>query len=467
MQNHVKYLVVDDVPEWAEAIGNTVRGYFENRCDFAKSRIRDYSAFDPKQADQLISDGGWDLVTLDMNLGEAAAKSKISGLDLLGEIAAGKKAYFVIIVTGAVNDPTLEKVYGKETAALLRFGALNEAVKQMPASRVRILHKPEGLEPGEAMKTLRPHLESALDQYCSVSRERNIFRPLPGDPGLWEVCYNGGSRITLAHIEAFKLIRSALAQPNRALKVIQLIQALADSSGKTATILPSENKAVAHRKGARDMEYRGHQSDDVSGADGLDWSEMDGFSTSGHSPVDTNEGAIGMETLLGGLLLAQSKRLDLRVVLSNYADSFGENTLLALPSVAARWAKRGDAADQEFGMEEAPAKLMRMAEQLKPLLLPIREKWEKERKENLATGANSSKKPSKKKIRVARGVDTAELGLARAHWKRFKASIARRPALGEFHEHMIQWVDRSPTAKGHFHYRSPDGSHLCPFWLTE
>lgn len=467
MQNHVKYLVVDDVLEWAEAIGSTVRNYFEDRCGFAKSRVRDFSAFHPKQADQLITDGGWDLVTLDMNLGEAAAKSRISGLDLLGEIAAGNKAYFVIIVTGAVNDPDLEKIYGKETAALLRFGALNEAVKKMPASRVRILHKPEGLEPGEAMKTLRPHLESALDQYCSVSRERNIFRPLPGDPDLWEVCYNGGPRITIKHEEPFKLIRSALAQPNRALKVIQLIQALADSSGKTATILTSADKAKAHRKSARDLEYRGHQSDDVSGTDGLDWSEMDGFSTSDHSPVDTSDGAISMETLLGGLLLAQSKRLDLRTVLLNYSDSFGENVLLSLPAVAAHWAKKGETADQEFGQEDAPSKLMRLVEQLKPLILPIREKWVAVKEKERTTGGNPNKKVSKGKIRVARGVDTAEHALARQHWSRFKKSVSKRPALAEFHDHMRMWVDRSPTAKGHFHYRPPDGGQLCPFWLTE
>jgi hypothetical protein len=71
------------------------------------------------------------------------------------------------------------------------------------------------------------------------------------------------------------------------------------------------------------------------------------------------------------------------------------------------------------------------------------------------------------KQRVARGVDTPELALARQHWSRFKKSIRKRPSLVNFYDHMIQWVDRSPTAKGHFHYRAPDGGQLCPFWLTD
>ena len=99
MQNHVKYLVIEDVIEWANNVGAAVRDYFESKQGFVKARIREVSAYDATQADQRISEGGWDLVMLDMNLGAGAGKSRISGLDLLGEIAAGNKAYFVIIVT--------------------------------------------------------------------------------------------------------------------------------------------------------------------------------------------------------------------------------------------------------------------------------------------------------------------------------------------------------------------------------
>jgi len=467
MQDHLKYLVIEDQPAWSEGITSAVRNFFQNRRGFSRSRVRDFSAMTARQADQLISQGGWDLVMLDMNLGEGAGADKVSGLDLLGEIAAGNKAYFVIIVTGAVNDPTLEKVYGPDTAAMLRFGALNEAVRLLPASRVRILHKPDACTPEVALEALRPHLESALDQYCSVSIERNIFRPLPGDPGLWEVCYNGGPRITLKHEEPYRLIRSALAQPNRALKVIQLVQALAHSSGKGGATILEEKAHKAHSQGAADLEYRGHQEDDVAAVDGVDWSEMDGFSILDNAPVDTDEGSISVESLIGGLLLAQARNLDMKEVLDSYEDTFGTGVLLSLPKKAADWAGQGVKACRQFISDDAPAELMNLSGTLRHLLAPRRDQWVAEKRNAPVHEKGAAKKPKSGKVRVAQGIDNAELALARQHWRRFKKQVGARPALAEFRQHMIQWIDRSPTAKGHLHYRPPGGDDLCPFWLTE
>lgn len=463
MQNHIKYLVVDDIPEWANNIGSAVSSYFQEKRGFAKARVREVSAYDAKQADQNISEGGWDLVMLDMNLGKGAGKDKISGLDLLGEIAEGNKAYFVIIITGAVNDSTLEKVYGKDTAALLRFGALNEAVRKMPASRVRILHKPEGMTPDKAVQALRPHLESALDQYCSVSLERNIFRPLPGDPGLWEICYNGGPRITIKHEEPYKLIRSGLAQPSRAIKLIQLVHALAHSSGRVGATTVPDRKLSTRRNVTDDLEYRGNQNDDVDSRDGLDWSEMPGFSISDTIHADADEGTLDLEVLIHALLMAQAIGKDLEMAIESMVDSYGSAVVVSLPGRAAHWAARGEEACRRFNTNEAPIELMQLSRALRPLLAPKLEQWLKTRSEGTTSGAG--KKSGK--VRVARGVDTPELALARQHWSRFKKAIGKRPALAEFREHITKWVDRSPTSKGHFHYRPPGGVELGPFWLTE
>jgi len=467
MQDHLKFLVVEDHPAWSEGIASAVRDYFQDRCGFSRARVRDFSAMTARQADQLISEGGWDLVMLDMNLGEGAGAGKISGLDLLGEIAAGNKAYFVIIVTGAVNDPTLEKVYGPETAAILRFGAMNEAVRKMPAARVRILHKPPTEDPTAALETLRPQLESALEQYCSVSLERNVFRPLPGDPGLWEMCYNGGPRLTLKHAEPFQLIRSALSQPNRALKVIQLVQALAHSSGKAGAVIPEDRASKAHLHGTAELEYRGHQEDVVDGVDGLDWSEMSGYSILGGTPVDTDEGSVPVECLIGALLMARSRSLDLERILDEFEASFGIGVLLSLPAISAKCAEDGEKACRDFNSDDAPANLMALSQSLKVALAPRRERWLQEREALAVASPTSGKRPKSGKIRVSKGTESAELVLARQHWQRFKKILAARPALAEFREHMIQWIDRSPTAKGHLHYRPPGGDDLCPFWWTE
>lgn len=477
MQNHLKFLCVDDVPEWADQLKDTVEEYFVRDKRFAKARVRGNTAYTASQADALIADGGLDLVLLDMNLGEGSerkgARSRISGLDLLADIARSNRSYFVIIVTGAVTDVTLEKIYGKDTAELLRLGAMNEAVKRMPASRIRILHKPDAKSVKQAVEALKPQIHSALDQYCSVSLERNIFRALPGDPELLEICFNGGPRLTLPFEAPFRTIQSALAQPNRMLKVTELIQRIAHSSGKAGAVILSEptdaEPSPTARKGhnRHSGEYKGHQEDQVSGEDGLSWEEMDGFGVSNglYDPADSGDGTIPIETLIGGLLEANRRGLDLDTTVKGIIDmDIDEAVLLAIPKRAMAWAKEGTDADAQFGIDHASEALGNLVRKLKPVLEPIKQRW-LAKKETEATP--EPKKGKKTGLRVALREDNAEMQLARAHWKRFKAKINARPALKEFEAHMAQWIDRSPTARGHLYYRPPGGGELCPFWLTE
>lgn len=479
MQDHLKFLSVDDMTEWADQLKEAVEEYFVDEKRFASARVRGKTAYTASQADALIADGGWDLVLLDMNLGEGSerkgAQERISGLDLLADIARGNRAYFVIIVTGAVTDQTLEKFYDMERAELLRLGAMNAAVKILPASRIRILHKPEAKSVKKAMESLLPHLHSALDQYCSVSLERNIFRALPGDPSLLEVCFNGGPRLTLPFEAPFRTIQSALAQPNRMLKVTELIQRIAHSSGKAgAVVLPEafdtglSPVGKAQNKGSH-KEYRGQQDDNVSGEDALDWGEMDGFSvvTMG-SPIDTNTGALCIEELIGGLLdtvkFKDSIPLYIRQLIEMGVDEFG---LLAIPKVASEWAGKGDKAGERFGRENPSEKLMEAVKAISPYLAPIKQKWLAQKKSATKKIDETISAPPKKKIRLALRTDTKEMQLARAHWKRFKSKVKARSALKDFYAHMAQWIDRSPTARGHLYYRPPGGGEFYPFWLTE
>ncbi|HEX8078317.1 MAG TPA: hypothetical protein VF511_10925, partial [Chthoniobacterales bacterium] len=371
----------------------------------------------------------------------------------------------VIVVTGAVTDPTVEKIYGSETASLLRFGAMNEATRLMAPSRVRIVHKPNITSVPEAMRTLLPHLHSALDQYCSVSIERNIFRPLPGDPGLWEIRYNGGPIVTLPHIEPFKMIRSALAQPDRALKVIQLMQSLAHASGAAGATTHSTEVFGSGRATLPDIDYKGHQQDSVAGEEGLDWEQMSGMTLSAYAPVETVGGTIPIETIIGGLLDAMAKGRLGSAVEAIAGSEFGAEPLLSVPKIASDWARRGWMANAEFGMSDAPNELLELGRRLRPLLGPVKERW-LIKKSNKAGRGKQSATP-KKRIRVAKRLDTPEMRLARQHWKRFKNAISRRPALREFLDHMEAWVPRDPSSKGHLHYRPPAGGEFLPFWLTE
>jgi hypothetical protein len=324
------------------------------------------------------------------------------------------------------------------------------------------------------MESLKPHLHSALDQYCSVSLERNLFRALPGDPDLLEICYNGGPRLTLPFEAPFRTIQSALAQPNRMLKVTELIQRIAHSSGKAGAVLmpePTDSPSGHEKKTQRESDpttYRGHQEDQTSGEDGLDWAEMDGFgiTSSLHEPVDTPEGTIPIETLIGGLLAANQRRLDLGETIQGYIRmGVAEVALLAIPRAAMDWVGKGGGAEAEFSVKNASEKLANLVHDLKPILAPIKERWLIKKKAGDPPKPTDPAEPPR--IRVALREDTAEMQLARAHWKRFKSKIKARPALKEFETHMTQWIDRSPTARGHLYYRPPGGGEFCPFWLTE
>jgi len=464
MQDHIRYLVVEDRPDWSQALNREVTDYFAGMRGLSRQRIKANTAYDGDQANDQLRDGSFDLVTLDMNLGQSASGSKISGLDVLAQIARNNSAYFVLIITGAVNDPELEKNYGPEAAALMRYGALNEAVKRLPAERVRILNKPGDAKAANAIDKIRSQIHSALDQYCNVSRERNIFRPLPGNPDLWEVRYNGGERMNIPHAEPYQMIRSALAQPGRALPVIQLMQRIAQGSGQSATVVENEKERKPGTLRPSSIDYAGHQEDDVSGDDGLDWSEMEGFSVEDHAPVYFNDQQFHIEDLIGALLAAQ-RAGTLQESLPEIVNFCGEEVLLTIPAKAMEWAKRGDAADTVFRRDDASSSLAALAAQLRPLLRPIYLRLQA-KKEAEAAGREKAPK-TKKNIRVAQAVDTPEMKLARAHWKRFKEYIGRREMLGDFLEHVRLWIPRDPTTKGHLHYRPPTSSDLYPFWLTE
>lgn len=475
MQDHLRYLVVDDVTEWANQLREAVADYFVGERHFAKVRVRGFSAYDATQADNHIAGGGWDLVLLDMNLGDGSqrtgARSRISGLDLLGDIARGNRAYFVIIVTGAVTDPHLENFYGKDTAALLRFGALNEAVRMMPASRVRILHKPEAQSVSASIALVRQQIHSALDQYCSVSLERNIFRALPQDPELLEICYNGGPRLTVPFDAPFRTIQSAFAQPNRMLRVTELIQKLAHSSVKGGPVLIEESHSLHKRNQKQDSDAQGPQDDEVSSTEGLAWDEMDGFSISStiRQAADLPDGSIPIESLIGPLLSSRRRGVELQRVVECIIEqtAIDEAILLSIPQVAMKWAGNKYEAAGEFGVEDAAGELKRLVAELKPILEEIKHRWLARKRAEQGSVKQQGQSKGRKAVRVAKGIDTKEMILARQHWKRFIKKIKARPALADFHKHVVQWMPRDPTTRGHLYYRPPTGGEFYPFWLTD
>lgn len=186
------------------------------------------------------------------------------------------------------------------------------------------------------------------------------------------------------------------------------------------------------------------------------------MSTPDHSPVDTDEGTVTLEVLVGALLLTQRQSLSISDTMKAFKHEYGIGPLLLLPAKIREYSKNRQRAEQEFGIAKADEKLAELYDILVPILKPYRNHYEMEAGEGKMKEKNTTKK-----TRVARGHDTPELRLARAHWKRARAALCKYPALKEFVIHIEGCVERGLTAKGHIHYLPTDGSELTPFWLTE
>jgi hypothetical protein len=488
VQQHVKYLVVEDESEWASAISARVHSYFETKLRFQKSMVRSETAYDGDQGMERLAIGGFDLVTLDLNLGSGASKSKISGLDLLGAIAERNSAFFVIILTGAVSDPSLEQMYGAKIAALMRVGAMNAAVKSLPAERVHFLNKPTGKEFNTSIEDLGPHLDSALDQYCTVSRERNIFRPCPGDGLLWEVRYNGGPRLTIPSSKSFELIRRALAKPTQELRIIQLVQSMFANKVLVADIEGADSQINAERQDLGDNVEPEDLGDNIEPEDlgdnvepqdlgddetdaGLDDDDVgdirrratrgrksswvdSGFQVTERAPAAVIQDTVNYEVLIGGLLLAREQGLPLEMFVEEFRDRYGAGPLFRIPKRIREYVADRNRAEQQFGRANASNELSKVLLELTPILRGL--------------GVRSITKDGSRRVeRVAAGIDTRELALARKHWERAMGSLKEHRLLAEFVGHLESRVLRGPAAKGRIHYWPTGGSESAPFWLTE
>jgi len=485
MQDHITYLVIEDINKWTQGINNALKHYFVHRVGMAEERIRAFSAYDGDQANQLLSAGTFDLLTLDMNLSGGTSGSKISGRDLLlqlpdlsGEIGA----YFIIIITGAIHEGAqLEVLYGRDAAARMRYGAYNEAVQRIPAERVRIIHKPNTRDVEAGIKEMIPHLYSALDQYCNVSRERNIFRPLSGcktkgKKRYWEFRYNGGPRRDIAETPGFEMCRSALATPNLEMRIIALMKALARSSGVMPTVTNPVDSADPRIKAESEelIQEGQHISLIVGGEDarsegalGFDFDDLAGLSILPDSPVDANIGGtvVPVETLILGLLDVRRSGGDLMELLQKCVRDMDLpiGSLRAIPARIAYYLDRKHhiQAKNEFGGDDTIGRLADLLNELKPVINRIA---------SCDPASSRSAQPDQPKakphkVRLSISDDPKETKNARQHWKRVlrELRLHEQRALASHIEKHMKRGNRAP-GRLTYHFDPKDG--FPPFWLT-
>ncbi|MEM6915236.1 MAG: hypothetical protein AAF491_01625 [Verrucomicrobiota bacterium] len=117
----------------------------------------------------------YDLVSLDVNLGEAES----TGLDVLASLRRFGSAWAVALLTGLETDPTLDATFGLEKAEAHRKNFRILAEKTFSHERLRIFEKPSSsLPPEQAARLLADRIVQITMFYDLISRTRYIFRPI-------------------------------------------------------------------------------------------------------------------------------------------------------------------------------------------------------------------------------------------------------------------------------------------------
>lgn len=478
MQQHVRYLVVEDEDDWRTGLKAEIDRYFLKR-GLEKDWIIGDTARDADEANtRLKAQKRVDLLTLDMRLDSDRSKSKVSGLQLLGKVAERNQAFFVIVITGAANDPALEKVY-KEHAALIRYGLMNEAVKLLPASRVRILNKPQRGSPKAALKALLPHLHSALDQYCAVSRDRYIFRPLArrkGKDTLWQFCFDGGEVKTAVEVQGFEIYRSALHQPNRELKITALINAIGAGSGAYAAVPRLQGAyAIDQAEEAAPRAEGSGKSPNVQGVRGgsdpraavqvVDPRELKGMTILDGAGPNVVTGDIDPELIIRAILAARRSGDNVDRLLNGFAEAYGLWLVKSVPSRIRYYLMRENskAAGNEFhgairhGGSTRTA-LEEVLEEVEPVIQRLAEN-------SSANVRHANPAPGTPKAKVRSGSDTKELVRARKQRDRAMDEL-RSLGLTDMVAHFEEYMKEGEDLRGRICYKFKEDEFPL-FWLTE
>lgn len=186
MSESVRILIVEDEVEWSDYLDNRFRQLFETELNAHATIER---ALDAQKALQLIGkikETGaepYDLVSLDVFLGEAEAKRGVTGMRVLEEINAANAAWMVAMLTGIEGrnrrgrgDSDAEDLV-REIQEDLRA----RARKNFPPERLVALEKPTQKlrqENTTEMHVLEKRLKQVVLIYDQLSKTRNIFREL-------------------------------------------------------------------------------------------------------------------------------------------------------------------------------------------------------------------------------------------------------------------------------------------------
>lgn len=141
MSQPLRILIVEDEPQWAQAIKSNFLEIFNDLklpCTIeAPSTIQKC-----RDAIRSAAENPYDLISLDINFRQDAAEDPIDGLKLLAIISDYKAAWLVSILTGVESDETVDDTYGEHRARLLQYELHSRASATFPPERLMVKEKP-------------------------------------------------------------------------------------------------------------------------------------------------------------------------------------------------------------------------------------------------------------------------------------------------------------------------------------
>lgn len=259
----IRLLIVEDDATLLADLKKHYRALFQSLGFSSVVAEQAESAAEAKQLAKDAKANPYDLVSLDVNLGDAA----LTGLDVLAAFHRFQSAWMVALLTGVEADATLDATVGRGPAAKLRKQLRRDAYARFPAERLMVVEKPlPSLPPNEGASLLRNRLNQIALVYEEVSRLRYIFRPIevtsleralaprqpksppprrkfiPSTALHWQIRFNCGDLRTLPDKTGFKTLHHLLSlDPDQSLtpEAAMAIEPCNEQPSATGTNQPS------------------------------------------------------------------------------------------------------------------------------------------------------------------------------------------------------------------------------------
>jgi CheY-like chemotaxis protein len=272
----IRMLIVEDDKRLLSELERLYREAFSVQGSSSVTVEQAETAGQAREIARQAQSNPYDLVSLDVNLGDAEA----TGLDVLSTLKRFRSAWMVVLLTGIETDANLDHTMGKAKAERIRRQLRRDAYSRFPAERLIVVEKPSTTLPAEeALKLLENRIRQIALIYQEIGRLRYIFRPIEvvslervkvpkgkkakrkfieTESLHWQIRFNCGHLRTLPNRTGFRTLHHLLSM------------AAEDS-------LPAEQALAIEPKNEREEKFEAIGGDPVAAyfaAQGIQWEDL-------------------------------------------------------------------------------------------------------------------------------------------------------------------------------------------------